>query len=131
MEDKSNKMAVGRRGVMLMIAGVLVMIAGFILLSGGGIEVTIQYAAVNLKKMDKLKHVKAQVIQPESFFHLLPGTGAFIAVGDDALLAARNAMALMGVAGERAAQRMNDDTRPASIIRRKTAPSPTKCCWPI
>ena len=32
-------------------------------------------------------------------------TGAFIAVGDDTLLAARNAMALMGVAGERAAAR--------------------------
>lgn len=38
MEDKKDKMAVGRRGVMLMIAGVLVMIAGFILLSGGGVK---------------------------------------------------------------------------------------------
>ena len=32
-------------------------------------------------------------------------TGAFIAAGEDTLLAARNAMALMGVAGERAAAR--------------------------
>ena len=32
-------------------------------------------------------------------------TGAFVAAGEDALLAARNAMALMGVAGERAAAR--------------------------
>ncbi len=38
MEDKSDKMAVGRRGITLMIAGVLVMIAGFILLSGGGVK---------------------------------------------------------------------------------------------
>ena len=38
MEDKSDKMAVGRRGTTLMIAGVLVMIAGFILLSGGGVK---------------------------------------------------------------------------------------------
>ena len=38
MEDKSDKMAVGRRGIILMIAGVLVMIAGFILLSGGGVK---------------------------------------------------------------------------------------------
>jgi len=32
-------------------------------------------------------------------------TGAFVAAGADALLAARNAMALMGIAGERAAER--------------------------
>ena len=38
MEDKSNKMAMGRKGVLLMIAGVLVMLAGFILLSGGGVK---------------------------------------------------------------------------------------------
>ena len=38
MEDKQDKMAVGRKGVILMIAGVLVMIAGFILLSGGGVK---------------------------------------------------------------------------------------------
>ena len=38
MEDKKDKMAVVRRGEMLMIAGVLVMIAGFILLSGGGVK---------------------------------------------------------------------------------------------
>lgn len=38
MEDKQDKMAVGRKGVILMIAGVLVMVAGFILLSGGGVK---------------------------------------------------------------------------------------------
>ena len=32
-------------------------------------------------------------------------TGAFIAAGEDSLMAARNAMALMGIAGERAAER--------------------------
>ena len=37
MENK-DKMAVGRKGVILMIAGVLVMLAGFILLSGGGVK---------------------------------------------------------------------------------------------
>lgn len=38
MEDKKDKMAVGRKGVLLMIAGVLVMLAGFVLLSGGGVK---------------------------------------------------------------------------------------------
>lgn len=38
MEDKKDKMAVGRKGVMMMIAGVLVMLAGFVLLSGGGVK---------------------------------------------------------------------------------------------
>ncbi len=38
MEDKKDKMAVGRKGVVLMIAGVLVMLAGFVLLSGGGVK---------------------------------------------------------------------------------------------
>lgn len=38
MENKNDKMAVGRRGVLFMIAGVVVMIVGFILLSGGGVK---------------------------------------------------------------------------------------------
>ena len=38
MEDKNDKMAIGRKGVLLMLAGVLVMLAGFILLSGGGVK---------------------------------------------------------------------------------------------
>ena len=38
MEDKNDKMAIGRKGVLLMIAGVLVMLAGFVLLSGGGVK---------------------------------------------------------------------------------------------
>ena len=38
MEDNKDKMAVGRKGVLLMLAGVLVMVAGFILLSGGGVK---------------------------------------------------------------------------------------------
>lgn len=36
MEDNSNKMAITRKGLKMLLAGLLVMIAGYILLAGGG-----------------------------------------------------------------------------------------------
>ena len=36
MAKNSEKMAIGAKGVRMMLAGVLVLVAGFILLSGGG-----------------------------------------------------------------------------------------------
>lgn len=38
MEDKSNKLAITRKGIILMIIGVAVLALGFILLSGGGLK---------------------------------------------------------------------------------------------
>jgi hypothetical protein len=36
MAKNSEKMAIGAKGIRMMLAGVLVLVAGFILLSGGG-----------------------------------------------------------------------------------------------
>ncbi len=59
MGKNSEKMAVTRKGLMLIIAGLLVMVAGFILLSGGGSD---DPAVFNYAMFDARRLVAAPVV---------------------------------------------------------------------
>ena len=52
-KDIEDKMAMGRKGTMMLLAGLLVMVAGFILMTGGGVKLgqPFNYAMFDFRRL--------------------------------------------------------------------------------